>query len=207
MTPVFLGGLFHLILSDRQYGQNEGQRCEWLWSQIQAFYRQEKPKDQLHDLTVRMVKPKKGSIELSGSGAQIRALIPFALQLVQSWEDLTLEKAGAKTCMELLAKLYACLTPEEGRAKDEMALGFQRNLQGLHLTKPKRWQMRPKLHMLLELVAEGGCPSASWNYREESFGGSVSRQSHRKGGWPSPLAMSRSTLTKFCAKERLPKLN
>ena len=32
-------------------------------------------------------------------------------------------------------------------------------------------KIRPKVHMFLELSAEPGPPSSSWNYREESFGG------------------------------------
>ena len=37
-----------------------------------------------------------------------------------------------------------------------------------------RWQLRPKLHLLMELCAEDGPPSSSsWNYREKSLGVSV----------------------------------
>ena len=210
ITPVFLGGLFSLFLTDMEKGPNETERCKWLWTEVQAFYRREQVQDRLYDLTVHMIKPKKGSIELAGSGAQVKALVPFGLELVNSWEEPDMEQVAAKTCMQHLAACYTSLRtvePREGRGELlHNALAFQRNLQGLHLTNPKRWQIRPKLHLFLELAAEGDRPSASWNYREESFGGSVGRQSHRKGGWPSPLAMSRSTLTKFCAREKLPAL-
>ena len=207
VTPVFLGGLFSLVLTDRALGPNEDARCQWLWTEMQAFYRRQRVKDQLNELKVTMIKPKKGPVEMTGSGAEIRALVPFALELVNSWEDLNSERFAAKQCMQHLAACYNCLSPQEGRDSREMldqALGFHRNLQVLHLSNPKRWQMRPKVHLFLELAAEGGTPSASWNYREESFGGSVRWQAHRKGGFPSPLAMSRSALTKFCAREALP---
>ena len=211
ITPVFLGGLFHMVLCDKAVGRNEEVRLGWLWQEVQAFYKETGVVDRLHNLVKTMVKPKKGSIELSGSGAQIRALVPFGLQLVNAWEgDLTLEKLAAKSCMRELALCYSFLSTAEGMHSEgtllEHALAFQRNLQGLHKMNAKRWQMRPKLHMFLELAAEGSNPAASWNYREESFGGSVSRQAHRKGGQSSPLAMSRSTLTKFCAKESVPKV-
>ena len=42
--------------------------------------------DRLHSLTRTMVKPKKGATELTGSGAQIRASVPFCLRMVNQWE-------------------------------------------------------------------------------------------------------------------------
>ena len=71
----------------------------WLWRQIQEFYLRQQTQDKLHDLTKSMIKPKKGSIELAGSGAQIRALVPFALEMVESWtaddeENMLLPKSA-----------------------------------------------------------------------------------------------------------------
>ena len=212
ITPVFLGGFFHMVLSDKDVGRNEEQRCLWLWQEIQDFYKETGVVDKLHNLVKTMVKPKKGSIELSGSGAQIRALVPYGLKLVNSWvsDGMSLEQLAAKSAMQELAHCYSFLSADDSKHPAgsllEHALAFKRNLQGLHQIFPKRWQLRPKLHMFLELAAEGSNPADSWNYREESFGGSVSRQAHRKGGQSSPLAMSRSTLTKFCAKEAVPKV-
>ena len=207
ISPVFLGGLFHMLLADKDLGSNAEQRCAFLWETIQEFYHREKVVDKLHSLVVTMIKPKKGSIELSGSGAQIRALIPFGVQIVDAWDQTKLdaEHLGARAAMRALASCYAFLSankPAQGSLLDH-GLTLQKILQGLHSISKKRWQLRPKLHMFLELAAEGANPSASWNYREESFGGSVSRQAHVKGGVTNPLGMSRAALTKFCVKESL----
>ena len=99
ITPVFLGGLFHLILSDLSLGRNEEERCKLLWTEVQDFYTRHGVVDQLFDLTVRMIKPKKGSVELSGSGSQIRALVPFGKEVVDSWTDRDVEQEGARSCM------------------------------------------------------------------------------------------------------------
>ena len=210
ISAVFMGGLFHMVLSDRSVGPNEEVWCGWLWGQIRTFYDDNQTVDRLHTLTVTMVKPKKGSIELAGSGAQIRALIPFAAGLVETWpEQLEPEAFGARACMRHLSNCYSFLSrPLEAREETliDHALAFHTTLRTLHELNAKRWQMRPKLHMFMELCLEGGSPSTSWNYREESFGGSLSRQSHRRGGFGTPLAMSRGCLTKFCAKEALPRL-
>ena len=210
ISPVFLGGLFHMILADRAWGPNAEARCRLLWGDIQHYYEAQQIADRLTNLTVTMVKPRKGSIELAGSGAQIRALIPFAAHLVDAWpEEVGPERYGARACMRHLAECYSFLAgnmqPRDDTLLDH-ALAFHTTLRTLHAMNGQRWQLRPKLHMFMELAFEGGSPSSSWNYREESFGGSVARQSHRYGGFASPLAMSRGTLEKFCIKETLPRL-
>ena len=62
----------HMVLCDRTIGPNFGAMCSWLWTEIQAFYALVGTKDQLSDLAVAMIKPKRGSIELTGSRAEIR---------------------------------------------------------------------------------------------------------------------------------------
>ena len=213
IAPVYLGGLFHMVLSDEGLGRNEDLRCEWLWRQVQEHYDRNGVKDKLNNLTRKMIKPKKGSIELSGSAAQVRALVPFGLELVLSWQDaeLTLEGLGAKQGMKQLSTCYAFLSPEQAARQGgtflDHALAFQSTVQNLHAISAKRWQIRPRLHLFLELAAEGGFPSSSWNYKEESFGGSLRRQAHVFGGYTSPLAMSTAMLAKFCSKEALPNLH
>ena len=209
VAAVLLGGLFHLVLADRTYGRNVEARCGQLWIEIQAFYELHQTPDRLHNLTVSMIKPKKGNVELSGSGAQIRCLVPFGRMLVNAWQEpLAPEPFAARTAMRHLDRCFFLsgdLQPQEDTLLDN-ALALHSCVVGLHALNAARWQIRPKLHMFLELCAEGGPPSSSWNYREESFGGSVSHQAHRRGGLASPLAMSRSVLTKFCAKEAVPRL-
>ena len=207
---MYLGGLFSLVLSDRELGPNKESRCAWLWPQIQSYYETSGSEDRLHDLTVSMIQPRKKSIELSGNGAQIRKLIPFAKLLVESWGTPSdLERFAAQTGMKQLARCYEFLGLQLGEKADTLkrnALAFHATVQGLHTLDPARWQLRPKMHMFLELCCEEGSPASSWNYRDESFGGSLARQGHHRGGFSSPLSMSKTMLIKFCAKEALPKL-
>ena len=211
VSPVFLGGLFHHFLSNIENGPNEEARCLALWRDIQAYYAREGIADRLHTLTKTMVKPKKGSIELSGSGAQIRALVGFGLQVVNTWEEpVSLEQYQARVAMRHLHRCYDFLSAEHHPRRDatllDSAIAFHTTVRSLHEMNAKRWQLRPKLHLFMELCSEPGPPSSSWNYREESFGCSISRQSHHRGGLATLLSMSRSTLGKFCAKEALPRL-
>ena len=73
-------GLLHII-ADPTYGQNEDERVAWLWRQTQEYYACEGSADRLFSLTKSMIKPKKGAIELAGSGSQMRALGGFLLSV------------------------------------------------------------------------------------------------------------------------------
>ena len=179
-----------MVLGDKEVGRNQEERCLWLWQEIQQFYKDNGVVDKLNNLVKTMIIPKKGSIQLTGSGAEIRALVAYELQLVDSWgpDGMTPERFAARSCMRELSACYSFLSTDASTHVAGSLLDHAlANLQGLHRLSPRRWQLRPKLHMFLELAAEGSNPAASWNYREESFGGSVSRQAHRKGGQSSPL--------------------
>ena len=165
VTPVFLGGLFAVVLGDKEVGRNQEERCPWLWQEIQQFYNDNGVVDKFNNLVKTMIIPKKGSIQLTGSGAEVRALVPYGLQLVNSWgpDGMTPERFAARSCMRELSACYSSLSTDAstnaaGSLLDH-ALAFQANLQGLHRLSPRTWQLRPKLHMFLELAAEGSNPA------------------------------------------------
>ena len=86
-TAVYLGGLFDLVLHDRAYGPNMEARLGQLWAEIQAYYARANTADRLNNLTLGMIRPKKGNIELGGSGAEVRVLVPFAEEMVNGWPE------------------------------------------------------------------------------------------------------------------------
>ena len=178
---------------------------------IQDFYNREHIADRLRNFTVTMIKPKKGSIKLTGSGAQITSPVPFARLLVDGWpKPLDPETAAAaRSSMRHLSRCYEFLRSDMPPQHDNLldnALAFHAVLLVLHALNEKRWQIKPKLHMFVSFVQKG-TSHCSWNYREESFKGSGShQQGHRRGEFSTPLAMSRGVFTKCCSKERLPRL-
>ena len=121
---------------------------------------------------------------LSSLGAaEARSLIPLAVELA---EGLTINVPGKVTLVamkEAMGNLHRCyqLLSSEHRAEAEAgalrmhALAFHDLLVSLHQADPDKWLLRPKHHLFLEMAADGAQPSASWTYREESFGGSLSR--------------------------------
>ena len=178
ITAVFLGGLFHLVLCDRTLARNEELRCAWLWAEVQEFYRRSGTTDKLHNLTVRMIKPKRGSIELS-------------VGAVPRWGRLSHLHCSWWSPGRMMVLTSRVLVPRRPWSSwpcviDSWAQSKQLLRQALYWTMlwdsssfsrtsmpspPRDGNCAPKLHMFLELAAEGSNPSSSWNYREESLGG------------------------------------
>lgn len=70
---------------------------------------------------------------------------------------------------------------------------------------PEIWSVKPKLHQFLELCADGGLPSANWNYRDEDFGGACSGMARRRGGHLGPTSTSRNLLNRFKLRTPFPR--
>ena len=119
---------------------------------MQAYYARAGTKDKLSDLTVTTIKAKKGSIELTASGAQIRALVPFGKELVDSWNELNVENTAAKICMHHLYKCYSFLAADGVGEEDgdllTHVLAFQRNHRVFFLFL--NLVSRPRTHLLHE---------------------------------------------------------
>ena len=68
------------------------------------------------------------------------------------------------------------------------------------------WRPMPKMHLLLELCSAATEPQKFWNYRDEDFGGSVSRQSRMKGSWKKIGAFCKHGLDMFKMKNQAPRI-
>ena len=206
----FLGGIFKGVLHNRQFGHNQTERLAWLWRSIRTFYGENQVQDRVSRLTLSMVKNGLTSL----GAAEVRALVPFGEVLTglmaghEGAGPVTLSVHEAMKhlhqCYKLLGRDFA----EQVEAGEMLmhGLAFHHLIVTLHGVDPERWLLRPKHHMFLEMLGEKTRPSLYWTYREESFGGSLSRQGHTQGGKPSVTSMSRGVLSKFCARERVPRM-
>ena len=123
---------------------------------------------------------------------------------------MTPTSSPCSQAMNHLFQCYECLRDDPREAPKgkllKEAVAFHHLLVTLHGVKPEVWELRPKHHMLLELALEDSGPASTWTYRDESYGGSVAHQTHRRGGEASALACSRAALTLFMAREPFPRL-
>ena len=211
VAPWFLSGLFTVTLTLKAWGQNKQERLKALWLMLQTFYQEEKVADRINVLKDTMIDKKLASL----GAAEARALVPFGSILTERWAatlpSLSAEQVAASEAMKHLRSAYDCLHvdhwPEIGKGRLlDAAIAFHALLVSLHQVDPDKWVLKPKHHLFLELAWEKVPPQMSWTYREESHGGSVSHQTHRRGGVASALSMSTSALQLFCARERFPRL-
>ena len=62
------------------------------------------------------------------------------------------------------------------------------------------WKIKPKHHSFLDLLLQNSCPSDSWTYRDEDFGGFLAHLGAVKGGSHNPYSIGMSVLQSFRAQ-------
>ena len=62
------------------------------------------------------------------------------------------------------------------------------------------WKIKPKHHSFLDLLLQNSCPSDSWTYRAEDFGGFLAHLGAVKGGSHNPYSIGMSVLQSFRAQ-------
>ena len=103
VANFFIAGLFDLFIKDRTLGGTIPMRLLQLWRHMQVYYTANNVADRLGILKRSMLMTN-DSPELTCSGAELRALVPFSLCIVQAWGDeIPEEKQLAKSAMTHLA--------------------------------------------------------------------------------------------------------
>ena len=92
-------------------------------------------------------------------------------------QDDPIEAQATAAANELL-RCYQCLSDDSIFHADvlyDASKRFAASYVALNTVAddPKLWRVKPKLHLFLELCAEGSRPSRAWTYRDEDFGGSM----------------------------------
>ena len=202
ISADFLGNLFVLLRSKCE-GRNVTQRTNALWQKILEFYDRTGVEARLTGMVPTMIKQNQKKPKLRCGAAQCRALIPFAHSCAQELlsDADPLEQAATTAAKELL-ECYKCLAHDSIFHSDLLkahSIRFALQYVALHdyFDDDKNFALKPKLHLFLELCAEGSKPALFWNYRDEDYGGSVAKLSRRRGGLLSAKSFSESFLTKF----------
>jgi len=202
VSADFLGNLL-LAFARKQPARTLRKQVQLLWDKIQAWYVRRGVQDRLPHLFPSTLQQPKKAPKLRGSAAQVRALIPFALD--SSKDLLSLSdpvESAMRSGMHHLHQCYMCLDSGSVFSSDvlrDSAVRFAQQFVALesHFPDPMAWRIKPKLHLFLELAAEGSRPSQFWCYRDEDWGGSVARMARRRGGRSSLASFSANVLTRF----------
>lgn len=142
----------------------------------------------------------------------MRALVPFAAFAANKWLNQCdpIEACASKAAVAL-NRCYGQLDPDvyDPEALRSASLSFSLHyvaLDRLHHSS-HMWRAKPKLHLFQELCEMGrSCPSHCWTYRDEDFGGAVSRYVKRRGGARSFGVASEALLVNFALNHELASL-
>ena len=117
ITADWLGHVFKLLLT-KLPGSTVNERTSELWSQITAFYQANAVQDRLQNLQYTVIKQPQKAAKLRASGAQVRALVPFAAEAASRLlNTANLVDEAARVGTNHLAKCYDALSSDEiGRA-------------------------------------------------------------------------------------------
>lgn len=205
----FLGCLFTHLLT-KMPGQNKAAQCAQLFGEIQAFYAREKVASRLDNLTPTMICKAKSTPKLRAKGAEARALIPFANEAAIKFLDAAkpAEQAMLQAAQHL-TNCYDCLSADHWNPEvmKQNSRKFALLVVALEKFNPLVWRVKPKLHLMQELV-EMLCtnPSVTWCYRDEDSGGSVAQLARHTGGANTPMAIGKAVLTRFRSSYVVPRI-
>ena len=204
-TADFLGNVFELLLG-KMPGENAKQKCRSLWLEMQSFYDRNHVQDKLQNLIPTMICQSGKVPKLRCSAAQCRALVPFAYEMTQRFcEAADPVDLACKSGTSALHQCYMALSSNSIFWKDTLAtqsklFAAQYVAIEAHVDIYRKWKIKPKLHMFLELCSSGSKPSCFWTYRDEDFGGTCARLARRRGGLLRPSCTSATMLDKFKIK-------
>jgi len=187
---------------------NRGVQVKLLWNMIQQYYVQAKVPDRLDNLTEEMIKGQGKSPKQRGRAAQVRYLLPFAARLAESYADTDCHWQTVAALLDYLLKLTMMNkhrpypAAEAGEISRKIALLYtglehEAMVHGDFLS----WRCKPKLHLMQELIEYqslvAGSPCEYWCYKDETWGGWLSRACMRRGGMKSATNVAYDGIQRF----------
>ena len=211
VCPEFLGSIFNLFLEVLP-GSNETEKCNALFVRIRQYYAEHECSSRLNRLCPTMLNKSNGKFpKLRAKAGEARDLVLFAKETADELLGNSTEHVAAKSCASSLLECYQCLSEDTFESRKFSAATTKYALQYVGLSAlanaqgVRRWAVKPKLHLFLELsVCAETTPSKYWTYRDESFGGFVSSMCERRGGALTPISVGTSFFDRFAALHEVP---
>ena len=214
-----LGNLFWQVISTSNQvcvASSKGHRLDLLWAKLQEWYKATRPASRLDNLTEEMIKSG-DKPKLRAKGAECRYLLVFGAELACELADKQ-PNSHNSTVATLFCKLVLLQRMVSGSLlfhSDTAALLCRQACvlyTALHeamvcKNKPNLWDLKPKLHLLQEMVEYQshlhGNPRNFWCYRDESWCGFWAKAAKRRGGANSAAMTPERFLQRYRALEDL----
>lgn len=193
---------------DFQEGHNRKNKVRMLWAKLVAYYRRTVVASKLDNLTVEMLwAPGQPSPKLKAKGAECRGVQAFSLEIAQQLATtqktehwLNIQRVN-QSLVDLTATCSYRPYNWERAARSCQSLAIAWEL--LASEERSVWQLKPKLHLLQEMVEIAskslGSPELYWTYKDEDFGGKCAELARTRGGAVSPAGFGLRLLQKHCS--------
>lgn len=210
----FIGNFFEMVLS-KMPGTTREARAAEIWKEMQKFYVAGFVADRMKSFDCKNFQASGNNPpKLRGTNAaSMRALVPFVKQLADDYlHDAVPLELSAKHCAHHLQQCYQSLSATSRAMSDdvflESSIQFVNHFYAMYLARGDglNWRVKPKMHLFLELCAEGTSPSLFWCYRDEDFGGTVAKLCRMRGTWKQLKAYSIHGLDMFMMQNDPPRL-
>lgn len=213
VAPDFIGNLFW-EMQKLMPGTTIKARVHALSEKALAWYQTYNVQDRFDKLLPEHFIQKGKGFKLRGSGAKVRALVPFGKALADELCDSADPVQHALKCAAThLSNVYETLSSKSIFHADiahpestKFALLYVALHDVLNEQDNRQFRIKPKLHLFLHICSDGSRPAKCWNYRDEDWGGSVAHLSRRKGGLCSVSATSSNVLSRFLANQPVVKI-
>ena len=206
------GNLLFLVCKHNS-GSTEEQRVASVWRDIKQWYVQNQVANQFQSIAKLMIRKKASSSpKLRGKAAEIRSLIPWAVDITERLfgdADPSSEEGTCRLAAQHLNTGYgqlstATFNPEILSYACRKFLLLYTALE-VHGQESCRWRFKPKFHLWQHLCeSTESAPSLYWTYDDEDWGGTVGKMSVRRGGKNQAFTLSANVLTKFRAQNKIP---
>ena len=216
VTADVLGNVLLELLNAMGDEESRDTRMKTLWLDILATYRSRDVGVDMrfpHMKVKSFLQPGK-SPKLRGKASHIRGLVSILDALAGKYLQHTdVHTQTVKSCLAYLAKCYKELGNFSAERFEDSAnrmaiLYCALEKEQLHMGIEKRWKVKPKLHLFLELAfhvcKERGNPKKFWTYADETHGGYLREIAKSRGGRNSSSSSCYRMLTRFVCSCPLP---
>ncbi len=197
--------LWELVLEQAAPTQKAG--VLMVFRKLKEWYREHKPRSMLDNLTVEMLKPEPSKPpRLKAKAGETRYLVPCMVYLTDHWLEGTLHQQTAAHACRRLFQLQQVVSTVPYNAEQaathcrEFCLLYASLAEEAVRAGVRAWAIKPKLHMLQELVEYGGdlgSPATFWTYQDESWVGLQAKVAHRRGGRTGPAVAPTLLLQRY----------
>ena len=211
---AFTAGQVLKELAKHHAGSTMDSRVEELWNSLEKIYKEKKvpAEKRLKKLTVLDISKAKKAPELDKKAAEVRYFCPHLVDLANekslhegSIHDKAVQKA-AKYCSLTYVHMETFNAKElvkAGRKLISQYMALEQEALDHDEEDTKTWRLKPKFHLfshLLDEVAAGNHPRNTWNYKDETFAGTMQKLYASKGGNAKPGKAAEKLLLKWMSE-------